>query len=377
MKIVLVSVGVLQYYLEENVRNLVAFGNRPQDIVILTERRFFDALHSMFQDDPELRGRIQLIDVAADLSPDEFEFHRRSNLNRLFRNGFFHHCSHRLFHVHSYMKTYGITDVFHLENDVMCYENLAEDILPAIRTIDPDQSKEQVFLTFDAPKRVIAGIMFISSHTVLGKLLSTFHPMRNDMENLGAMNSDCPLIQPFPIFPYPRYPGRPCAHGRIESTPIFLPAHAEYSQEDQYFRNFPHFGDRIFDAAAIGQYLGGIDPRNKHGDTRGFINETCVINYSKVSFFWRRHERYPHLYRPCMMYEDGKYISIVNLHIHCKQLHKFRGDRDVAAHHLENRYIHFLDDDEGGGGDEGGDDDDGDDAEKPTWQDCDCGVKIR
>ena len=58
-----------------------------------------------------------------------------------------------------------------------------------------------------------------------------------------------------------------------------------------YNENFQEFNS-IFDAAAIGQYLGGVDPRNSPGDTRGFVNETCVVNYDKYEFTWIKKENF-------------------------------------------------------------------------------------
>ena len=47
--------------------------------------------------------------------------------------------------------------------------------------------------------------------------------------------------------------------------------------------NFDRF-QYIFDAAAIGQYLGGIDPIHDKNDTSGFVNEICIINPFRTVF---------------------------------------------------------------------------------------------
>ena len=80
------------------------------------------------------------------------------------------------------------------------------------------------------------------------------------MENL-AIESNENYIEQFPIFP-------------IVDTII-----------NKYNKNFNEFNS-IFDTAAIGQYLGGVDSRNISGDTRGFVNETCVIKYDVYKFVW-------------------------------------------------------------------------------------------
>ena len=71
----------------------------------------------------------------------------------------------------------------------------------------------------------------------------------------------------------------------------------------------------IFDAAALGQYLGGIDPRNAPGPSVGFVNESCIFD--------------PRILRPRMTSDgDGRRVPVVetvsglhrvaNLHIHSK-----------------------------------------------------------
>jgi hypothetical protein len=77
--------------------------------------------------------------------------------------------------------------------------------------------------------------------------------------------------------------------------------------DDRYTANLPQFG-ALFDGAAVGQYVGGVDPRNAAGDTRGFINETTVFKCSEERFEWRGG-------RP---YLNGH--PLVNLHIHSKDL---------------------------------------------------------
>lgn len=123
------------------------------------------------------------------------------------------------------------------------------------------------------------------------------------MENLADFDEN--IISPFPIFPI--------IDGCI----------------NKFNKNFPDF-NTIFDAAAIGQYLGGVDKNNNPSDTRGFVNETCVIKYDKYLFHWIEKNGLfvPHLNI------DGKMIQINNLHIHSKELHNF-----MANNPLEYKYI--------------------------------------
>ena len=92
-------------------------------------------------------------------------------------------------------------------------------------------------------------------------------------------------------------------------------------ENDEYqfvTKNFNKF-KFIFDAAAIGQYLGGVDRRNNPNNTIGFINETCIIKYNSYKFEFLDKEN---IKKPFINVND-KFIPIFNLHIHSKDLDKF------------------------------------------------------
>ena len=114
----------------------------------------------------------------------------------------------------------------------------------------------------DSQNRCIPGIIYIPNHTFFKHVVDEYHYDKNDMVNLS-------------IF-YNRH------HDNLVTT---FPIIDNSVNTSMYNKNYDNFKS-IFDAAAIGQYLGGVDPRNKSGDTTGFINETCVIKYNKYKFYW-------------------------------------------------------------------------------------------
>jgi hypothetical protein len=157
---------------------------------------------------------------------------------------------------------------------------------------------------FDSPKRVIAGIIFIPSAEALGAIMEQYRPNLNDMENLGLRHD---AIEKLPLVPY-------------------LPDEVDpnYTVGLPYAENYgAKFGNYIFDAAAMGQYLGGIDPRNTSiVDSRGFVNETCVVKFDNYDFFWQVQKK-TLLKKPYLKIGETLY-SIANLHIHSKNLRGFR-----------------------------------------------------
>jgi hypothetical protein len=63
--------------------------------------------------------------------------------------------------------------------------------------------------------------------------------------------------------------------------------------------------------------VGGVDPRNAAGDTRGFVNETCVIKYKEEGeIIWREVDGFNKPFIKIFTKE----VPIFNLHIHCKNL---------------------------------------------------------
>ena len=106
--------------------------------------------------------------------------------------------------------------------------------------------------------------------------------------------------------------------GLIENLPIFL-KNNNLTDEAKFVSNNSDIFPFIFDAAAIGQYLGGVDPRNMGGNTKGFVNETCVIKYNNYSIWF---EMVDEKKKPFILIEEKK-LPIFNLHIHSKNLKEF------------------------------------------------------
>ena len=74
------------------------------------------------------------------------------------------------------------------------------------------------------------------------------------------------------------------------------------------------------------QYIGGVDPRNVPGNTSGFVNEACLVKPNKTKIEWRQDSK--QLWTPYV-----NELPMVNLHIHSKNLKRWRSDRPAARHH--------------------------------------------
>ena len=88
------------------------------------------------------------------------------------------------------MKSNNYSDIIHIENDVMIYDNLDN--------LKDKFNKDKIYLLFDNTDRVIPGIIYINNYSNLKIILDNYDMKDNDMVNLGKyFNSS--FIEPFPI----------------------------------------------------------------------------------------------------------------------------------------------------------------------------------
>lgn len=282
-QVILVSTGVFQSYITTNIDQLLKF---DFNIHVIIDNNFFDHME-------KYKHLVHLVD-ASKLCTD---FDNKSNLDKNFRNGFWHNASKRMFILNEYMKQHRIKNVIHLENDVLLYSDMNYEF------------DEKMYVTMDSNTRCIPGIMYIPNHELFNKLIENYNYSKNDMENLGIFfNNNRNMVHAFPI---------------INNSNSIGTTKTIYNEHFEKFNG-------IFDGAAIGQYLGGVDPRNIPGDTCGFVNETCVIKYNKYKFKWLKKGSH---YFPYIEINNDM-IPINNLHIHSKTLEKFSMNDPI-----ENKFI--------------------------------------
>ena len=247
------------------------------------------------------------------LSKAHKQFKARSKLDKKFRKGFWIFTTERFFYLSAFIRQYGLSDVFHLENDVMLYRNLKE-VLPIFK----EHYSNMIGATFDNDQRCIPGFLYIANAVPLEQF-TQFVAKKEDKSG-----NDMKFLSEFREKHHKKW---------IDSLPILTP---EYAQDHEListsglkgtdpsilFQHFENFHS-IFDAAALGQYLGGIDPRNGES-APGFINESCLFNPSYSQFVWEEDLEGRRV--PWMVYKDQKY-RINNLHIHSKNLKEFESKK--------------------------------------------------
>lgn len=223
----------------------------------------------------------------------------------IFRNGFWISTTARFYYLRIFMQTFNIKNVFHIENDIMIYDNFHNVYEYICKNCIVDEI-DKICMIQDAPDRVIPSLLYFPSYIEVMNLtqfitneLETSSEFVNDMNILGKYQDKINL----PIMPYNK------------QTEI------------------------IFDGAALGQYLGGVDYRNLpeqndmntvNNPSRGFVNETAIIKASDYEFLKLKTElddlqvpiRIPIL-------KSVNLHKIFNLHIHSKQLYQFSSVSDL------------------------------------------------
>jgi hypothetical protein len=212
------------------------------------------------------------------------KFEQTSKLDSIFRGGFWKYSTMRFFYIYDHMVSHGLTDVFHIENDNLIFVDFLQHL---------EQFREMsMWCVMDSKTRCIPSFIYFRDSQIISKLLDLCiyqaSAGSNDMDTLGKFrNNNIGLVGNLPVI-------------GAYVDPI----------DQMFFENAAKF-NCIFDAAAVGQFIGGVDPRNIPGNTIGFINETSPFKCNKAKVEWR--DKKPYL--------NG--MPLVNLHIHSKDLKRW------------------------------------------------------
>ena len=232
-----------------------------------------------------------------------------------FRNGFWVSTTSRFFYIGALIELYKLENVFHIENDVIIYDNISKffDYIEYNNNNTIKSNVDWIYMVQDSPNRVIPSIMYFPNFKSINGLNDFIvDNLKNSREFMNDMN----------------------ILGRFGLKKQF-PCDADADADNNTINNKSNY---IFDGAAIGQYLGGVDPSNlpdyskkpiyKYvNPSKGFINETSTFKpdtcmYKKklaISDYTKK----PIGIYICKKSNDIRINRIANLHIHSKQLYQF------------------------------------------------------
>ena len=282
MNIVIVALGKIPKYIDDCIKQ-IDLTQKNHTIHLIKNRS------SNYTNDNCLITNVENIPI----SKKHSYFIKKSKLvNKKFRNYFWRYSTERLYVIDDYINAKNLNDIIHIETDVLLYQDL-ELIMPILKEFD-------FACVRDSAIRVIGSIIYIKNKKVSEKISSIANDYinENDMIILHQIEK------------------------KIDNT-LCLPI----GDHDIYKDNLKY----IFDGASIGQFVGGIDPRNKSGKIMSFINnikaffnernavsfvnKNSKINVSEWEIKWINSRPYKKI--------NNDLIPIVNLHIHSKNLKKF------------------------------------------------------
>lgn len=227
-------------------------------------------------------------------------FEQQSLLDRTFREGFWHYCSKRFATLLDYIRQEQLQHVFHMEYDNMLYASI-QDVLSSILSLSPTVRMAGVI---DSDTQCIPSFLYFADCTPLEELVVMLinhrRDISNDMDGLAKFRALCPHVFNCCL---------PVMTDDFASRLHLSSKSYLYEQSTQ----FP----MLFDGRAVGQYLGGVDPRNIPGDTRGFVNQDTAFRVDRLQVEWVTDDEWngQRVNRP---YVCGR--PLANLHVHSKAL---------------------------------------------------------
>lgn len=211
------------------------------------------------------------------------------NWNTKYRDGFWLKTTERFFVLEQFVQTYSVRSLFHAELD-----NVIFDISGLAARLN--QIGRGLFCPRDSQTRGIASLIYINDPQALYEFnelaIDNVLAEKNDMTVLGHL---------------------------LSSSDRYFSLPTENCLQEQASMNWdvisPQLSKGIFDAAAIGQFLFGIDPRN--GGIllfNGFENENKGCDLWKFEYSLRIEDRIFEIKNRL----NGETSNLFNIHVHSK-----------------------------------------------------------
>lgn len=218
-------------------------------------------------------------------------FSHTSRHNNSWYYGYWQLCSRRFCAIHDVAEHFQLKHFFHIETDILLYYPVTS-ILPVLVS-----KNVNIGMTLLSDSLVVPGIIYyqdsIASQRVASYIASRASTGINDMQVLGNMCNDTSVNRY--IFPLPVVPAGYCS-----------------DPKNLWSRDQAEFGC-VFDGAALGQWIGGVDKVcNIEPFDAPYVNTQASYKFVHANITWDE------LHRP---YVNG--VPVFNLHVHSKQLYRW------------------------------------------------------
>jgi len=227
-----------------------------------------------------------LIDLDS-ITDERYATYSINNYDTSFRDGFFPRTSSRFILIDNYARKEKLYSFWHIENDIATLSNLqnSTDIL--------EKSQYDTAIVLDHSFRCVPSIIWYRNTIASNRIANFVYTNNNldDMRNLALyFQKHRDVVTNLPI---------------ITFDLVDPQLNINFGNMHQDFAG-------VFDGAAIGQYLYGIDilDSTQPNNTKGFINETCVVNFSQFNIHLINKKLFIHY--------NNQFVPIYNAHIHSK-----------------------------------------------------------
>jgi len=292
--------SVFPEYFYENIYQIyLVHLHEPIPIYIITDQYYVQSIHNKLDDmniSDEFRNTIRCIEIES-LSSVQLNIPRS-----LFKMNFFYAAFMRFVYLYQFMKQHQITNLFHIEYDVMMYTHFRH----IYNLLKSKQMCSNLIVVQDSATRALGSIVFADIPDRFNKFIQFTNKVYEQNKHIPNLTlNEMDLLGGFPL---------------KQSFPNYL--------DDPLLREMGYF-----DGACIGQYLGGVDRRSPfvkkcgkfENPSVGFVNETSItkpdkLKFSEISKLFDSNGNPLRTY--WFTYKNVK-IPIHNLHIHSKMLYNF------------------------------------------------------
>ena len=284
------------------------------------------------------RGDFRFLELESFYDRAEFGAARKNLLlDQDFRNGFWVHALERLFVLEQYAQKGNLSSVFHAELDQLLFG--VDELVVNLTKL----TKKGVYFPFHSADKAVASLFFFNDRDALRSLLnraSTGSPFANEMELLVTWASESP------------------------THVIRLPTLGDIV-EPQRFQNVPGLMPvdvcgGLVDAAELGLWVGGRDPRNLELNERPQTKFTYPPGKAVLSPELLRRLRFDLQTSPTRLFVsiEGESASfrLYNLHLHSKThrwiarfpnnlrrlLQKSNGEASIAVPGARVQQVHYV-----------------------------------
>lgn len=291
-------------HLTEAVYQASLFTNAP--IYIVAEEKALAGFAPSFEGNVK---PVPLEDIQR--SPKHTTFLENAPFDRDFRDGFWLKTTQRFFVVEDVMRALGLTNIIHLESDVLIYDD------PNSLALLLQQSYSGMATTFLDESLCVPGLVYIPDAAAMAGFTDFIMPLLSLPALAGA--NDMLLLAL-----YAHKAGRQA----LDFLPVVTddyphelatPAGEKPSNPDLFCKHFRTF-EALFDACVFGQHLGGVDPRNLIGEgkvTTGFRSENALFDAGEYALHFVEDEEGRRV--PMVKSKTGVW-PLLNLHMHSKNL---------------------------------------------------------